>query len=117
MCVTEGTTGEDERRGLEDLRLSFPIEDLGGVSYYLACHSTRNRKARTVTFDPRQYVQTVADHFDITKTSIIHLSLRTAPFSKADELETDADMFEMRNISHREAVRGVILIATLTGPD
>lgn len=31
---------EDKKQALEDLRLSFPIKDLGEVSYYLGCHIT-----------------------------------------------------------------------------
>ncbi|CAN0453591.1 unnamed protein product, partial [Ascophyllum nodosum] len=29
---------QDEHQALEDLRSSFPIKDLGEVSYYLGCH-------------------------------------------------------------------------------
>ena len=41
-------TKQDVHQALEDLRSSFPIKDPGEVSYYLGCHITRDRKARTV---------------------------------------------------------------------
>ena len=49
----------DEHQALEKLRSSFPIKDLGEISYYLGYHITRDRKARMVIFDQRRYAQTV----------------------------------------------------------
>ena len=43
---------QDEHQALEDLRSSFPIKDLGEVSYYLRCHITRDRKATTFGDNP-----------------------------------------------------------------
>ena len=47
-------TRQDEHQVLEDLRSSFPIKDLGEISYYLGCHITRDRKAKTVMFDQQR---------------------------------------------------------------
>ena len=45
-------------------RSSFIIKNLGELSYYLGCHITRDRKARTVLFDQQRYAQTVTERFD-----------------------------------------------------
>ena len=110
-------TKKDDQQALEDLRSSFPIKDMGEVSYYLGCHITRNRKARTVTFDQRRYAQIVVERFDIKKMSIIPASPGMAPLSKADGPQTDAEISEMRDTPYREAVGALIWIATMTRPD
>ena len=97
-------TKQDEHQTLEDLRSSFPIQDIGEVSYYLGCHITRDRKARTVRFDQQRYAQTVAERFEIWKTSVIPVSTGKAPLSKADGPQNDAEIAEMRGIPCREAV-------------
>ena len=63
-------TKQDEHQGLEDLRSSLPIKDVGEISYYLGCHITRDRKTRTVMFDQR-YPQTVTEQLGIRKTSMV----------------------------------------------
>ena len=44
-------TKEDEGRTLSDLISRFKIKDLGEAEFYLGCHITRNREARTLIFD------------------------------------------------------------------
>ena len=48
-------TKQDEHQALDDLRSGFPIKDLGEISYYLVCHITQDRKAKTVIFDQQRY--------------------------------------------------------------
>ena len=48
-------TKENEGRTLSDLRLCFKIKDLGEAEFYLGCHITRNREAKTLTFDQHIY--------------------------------------------------------------
>ena len=110
-------TKQDEHQALEDLRSSFPIKDLGEVSYYLGCHITRDRKARTVRFDQQRYTQTVAERFEIWKTSVIPTSTGKAPLSKADGPQNDAEIAEMRGIPYREAVGALMWVANMTRPD
>ena len=62
---------QDEHQTLESFRSSFPIKDLGEISYYLGCHITRDCKARTVMFDQQRYVQTAAERFKFWKISVI----------------------------------------------
>ena len=57
-------TKQDEYHALEHIRSSFPVKDLGEISYYLGCHIARNRKARTVMFDQQRYAQTVRNSED-----------------------------------------------------
>ena len=54
-------TKQDEHQALEDFQSSFPIKDLGKISYYLGCHITRDRKAKTVMFDQQRYPQMVVE--------------------------------------------------------
>ena len=96
-------TKQDEHQGLEDLRSSLPIKDLGEISYYLGCHTTRDRKTRTVMFDQR-YAQTVTERLEIRKTSVIPIPTGKAPLSKADGPQNDAEIAEMRGIPYREAM-------------
>ena len=41
----------DEEQAIIDLRSCFPIKDLGEAGFYLGCHITRDRDARTLKFD------------------------------------------------------------------
>ena len=77
-------TKQDDHQALEDLRSSFPIKDLEEISYYLGCHITQDRKARTLMFDQHRYAQTVTERFEIRKTSMIPVSTGRAPLLKAD---------------------------------
>ena len=104
-------TKQDKHQALEDLRSSFPIKDLGEISYYPGCHITRDRKARTVMFDQQRYAQTVAERFEIRKTSVIPVSTGNAPLSKADGPQNDAGTEEMRDIPYREAVVVLMWVA------
>ena len=95
---------QDEHQTLEDLRSSFPIKDLGEISYYLGCHITRDCKARTVMFDQQRYAQTAAKRFKFCKISVIPVSTGKAPLSMSDGPQNDAEIAEMRGIPYREAV-------------
>ena len=110
-------TKQEEHQALEDLRSSFPIKNLGEISYYLGCHVTRDRKARTVLLDQQRYAQTVAERFKIRKTSVIPVSTGKAPLSNADGPQNDAEIAEMRGISYREAVRALMWVVNMTRPD
>ena len=110
-------TKQDEHQALEDLWSSFPIKDLGEVAYYLGCLITRDRKARTVMFDQQRYAQTVAERFEIRKTSVIPVSTGKAPVSKTDGPQNDAEITEMRGIPYREAVGALMWVANMTRPD
>ena len=110
-------TKQDEDQALEDLRSSFPIKDLGEISYYLVCHITRDRKARTGMFDQQRYAQTVAERFKIRKTSVIPVSTGKVPLSKADGPQNDAEIAEMRGIPYRKAVGALMGVANTTRPD
>ena len=110
-------TKQDEHQALEDLRSSFPIKDLGEISYYLGCHITRDRKARTMMLDQQRYAQTVTERFGIQKTSVIPVPTGKAPLSKADGPQNNAEIAEMRGISYREAVGALMWVANMTRPD
>ena len=110
-------TKQDEHQELEQLRSSFPIKDLGEVSYYLGCYITRDRKARTVRFDQQRYAQTVAERFEIWKTSVIPVSTGKAPLLKADGPHNDAAIAAMRGIPYREAVGALMWVTNMTRPD
>ena len=110
-------TKQDEHQALEDLRSSFPITDLGEISYYLGCHITRDRKARTMMFDQQRYAQTVTERFEIQKTSVIPVPTGKTPLSKADGPQNNAEIAEMCGISYREAVGALMWVANMTQPD
>ena len=63
LLIVLSETKQDEHQALEDLRSSFHIKDVGEISNYLGCHTTRDRKARTVMFDQKRYAQTVTERF------------------------------------------------------
>ena len=68
-------------------------------------------------FDQQRYAQTVAERFEIRKTSVIPVSAGKAPLSKADRPQNDAEVAEMRGIPYREAVRVLMWVANMTRPD
>ena len=109
-------TKQEEHHALEHLRSSFPIKDLGEISYYLGCHITRDRKAKTVIFDQQRYAQTVTMRFEIRKTIIvIPVPTENAPLSKADGSQNDAEIAEMRGIPYREEVGALMRVANMLG--
>ena len=93
-------TERDEEQSLRDIRSCFPIKDLGGASYYLGCHITRDRDAETLKLDQHQHVQAVAESFGITKTSAIPSTAEGKPLSKAD--------CPKRTLTPKECVRSPI---------
>ena len=101
-------TKQDEHQTLEDLRSSFPIKDLGVVLYYLGCHITGDRQARTVMFDQQRYAQAVTERFEIRKTSVIPAPAGKAPLSEANGPQNDPEIAEMRGIPYRGAVRALM---------
>ena len=110
-------TKQDEHQVLEDLRSSFAIKDLGEISYYLGCHITRGRKARTVMFDQQRYAQKVAERFEIRKISVIPVSTGKAALSKVDGPQNDAEIAEMRGIPYRGTVGALMWVANMTRTD
>ena len=110
-------TKQDEHQALEVPRSSSPIKDLGEISYYLGCHITRDRKARTVMFDQQRYAQTVTERFEIRKTSVIPVSTGRPPLLKADRPQNDTEIAKMRGIPYREAVGALMWVANMTRPD
>ena len=110
-------TKKDEHQALEDLRSSFPIKDLGEISYYLGCHIAQDRKATTVMFDQQRYAQTVPERFEIRKASVIPVFTGRDPLSKADGPQNDAEIAEMCGIPYREVVGALMWVANMTRPD
>ena len=117
LAAATGGGMKGEHQALEDLRSSFPIKDLGDISYYLGCHITWDRKARTVMLDQQRYGQTVTERFAIRKTSVIPVPTGKEPLSKADGPQNDAELAEMRGIPYREAVGALMWVANMTRPD
>ena len=107
-------TQQDEHQELEDLLSSFSIKDLGEISYYLRCHITRDRQARTVMLDQQRYAQMVTERFEIRKTSVIPAFTGKAPLSKVDGPQNDAEIAEMRGIPYREKVGALMWVANMT---
>ena len=68
-------------------------------------------------FDQQRYAQTVAERFEIRKTSVIPVSTGRVPLSKADGPQNDAEIEEMRGIPYREAVGALMWVANMTRPD
>ena len=110
-------TKQDEHQALDDLRSSFSTKNLGEIWYYLGCHNFRDRKARTVMFEQQRFAQTVAERFEIWKTSGIPVSTGKASLSKADGPQNDAEIAEMCGIPYREAVGALMWVANMTRPD
>ena len=111
------TTKRDDEQALKYFHFYFRIKDLGDASYYLGCHTSRDRGAGTLKLDQPQHVQDVAERFGITKTSAISSATVGKPLSKADGPQTHDNDKEMRRISYREAVRALIWVATMTRSD
>lgn len=85
----------------------FPLEgSLGQVLPHLDSQITRDRKTRMdiFSFDQGRSAQTANEHFDIRKTSIKPASPGTAPLSKADRPQIDAEISEMRSTPYGEVM-------------
>ena len=80
-----GKTNEDEGRTSSDISSCFKIKDLGEAEFYLGCNITRNREARTMTFDQHIYAEIVAKPFYVTKTSMIPMATGGNPLLKEDK--------------------------------
>ena len=51
VLLLASKTKEDYERTLSDLVQCSKMKDLGEAEFYIACHITRNREARTMTCD------------------------------------------------------------------
>ncbi|CAN0097000.1 unnamed protein product [Ascophyllum nodosum] len=110
-------TKDDEGRTLSDLSSCFKIKGLGEAEFYLGCHITRNREARTLTFDYRIYPETVEKQFNVTKTGMIPMTTGVKPLSKEDGPRNPKEREEMRRIPYREEVGALMWAATMTRPN
>ncbi|CAM9520770.1 unnamed protein product, partial [Ascophyllum nodosum] len=106
-----------EGRTLSDLSSCFKVKDLGEAEFYLGCHITRNREARTLTFDQHIYAETVAKRFNVTKISMIRMATGVKPLSKEEGPKNPKEREEMRRIPYREAVGTLMRAATMARPD
>lgn len=73
---------------MRDLYSCFPIEKLGKLLYHLGCRKTRDRDAGMLKFSRCQYVQAVAEHFGIIRTSAIPSGAGRKAIFKTDGLQT-----------------------------
>lgn len=71
-----------------------------------------NRKERVLEFSQHLYVKTIAERFEVVKTSICPAVAGSVPLSKENEYQTKAEAAEMRG-TYREAV----WTSTMTRPD
>ena len=110
-------TKRDENQAINDLPSYFPIKDLGEGGFYLGCHITRDRDARTLNFDQYHYVRTIASKFSVEKTSTTPAAAGTKSLSKDDAAQTEAETEEMRVTPFREAVGALMRAATMTCPN
>ena len=81
-------------RSSRDLPHQGPRE----VSYYLGCLITRDREAKTMTFDQHRYVRTITEQFGIDKTSVIPAAAGTRPLSEVEGPQTGAEIEKMRGV-------------------
>ena len=89
-------TKRDEEQIINGLQSCFPIKDFGEAEFYLGCHITRDRDARTLKLDQYNYVRTIASKFNVEKTSTIPAAAGAKPLSKDDAPQTKAETEEMR---------------------
>ena len=115
--LVASVTKRDGEQALKYLHSCFPNKDLGEASYYLECHISRDRDAETLKLDQHQYVQALAERFEITKTSAIPSAAGGKPLSQADGPQTHADVEKVRRISYREVVGALMWVATMTRLD
>ena len=53
------------------LRGKFTIKDLGDANFYVVCHIKRSWEEVAIKFDQHLYVETVAERYEVTQTSVI----------------------------------------------
>ena len=116
LLVASGTK-RDEEQAINDLRSCFPIKNLGEAGFYFGCHITRDRDARTLTFDQHHYRRTMASKFSVEKTSTTPAAAEAKPLSKDDAPQTEAETEEMHATPYREAVGALMWAATMTRSD
>jgi len=115
--LVSSRTKEDEEEFVAELHKRFKMKDMGEAEFYMGCHISRNRQAKTLSLDQHVYVQTVADRFQVTKTSSTPAATGIKPLSKEDGAKTPAEREEMENIPYREAVGALMWAATMTRLD
>ena len=102
---------------VRELRSTLKIKDLGGTSYYMGCHITRDRAKKVLKFDQHIYARTITERFGIGETAMVPVTEGVKPLSKEHGLKTTEEKEEMTKIPYREAVGALMCTSTMTRPD
>jgi hypothetical protein len=117
LCIAAST--KEEMKGFkEELRKHFEITDLGPVKWILGIHVTRDRKARTISFNQQTYIKKMAARFGLEKahpvrTPMVHgepLSHLMSPFSPTAKAR-------MAGVPYCELVGSLMYANVATRPD
>ena len=91
VYVKASATKCDQELALKDLHSCFPVNDLGETPFFHKCLILRDRDAGTLKLDQHQYVQALAERFEITRTRSILFAAGGKPLSKVDEPQTPSE--------------------------
>ena len=102
----------------QELKVVFPITDLGPMTYFLGIDVNQNRSLGTISLSQSQYITNILKRFDMLHCKPISTPLIvTCKLSIDDAPHTTKEHLEMKNIPYKQIIGCVRYLVTCTRPD
>jgi hypothetical protein len=117
MAIASSTTDSIQRFKTEIAQF-FDITDMGEIRWFLSFEIRRNRAARTISINQRNYIEVMANKFGQANTKPVYLPMLPGEnFSKDQSPVTPSQHFAMRNFPYAEGIGHVLWPVMVSRPD
>ena len=112
------STPDSVQRFKSEISQFFDITDMGEIRWFLSFEIHRDRAARTISINQRNYIEAMANKFGQTNTKPIYLPMLPGEvFSKDQCPVTPSQHFAMRNFPYAEGIGHVLWPVMVSRPD
>jgi hypothetical protein len=117
MAITS-KRADDVLKFKSELRKHFDIADGGELRWFLGFEIKRDRAARTISINQRNYIERMVDRFRLTNAKPVATPMKSgAQFSKDQSPSTPTQEMRMRGIPYAEAIGSVLWLVIISRPD
>jgi hypothetical protein len=117
MAITS-KRADDVLKFKSELRKHFDIADGGELRWFLGFEIKRDRAARTISINQRNYIERMVERFRLTNAKPVATPMESAAqFSKDQSPSTPTQEMRMRGIPYAEAIGSVLWPVIISRPD
>ena len=100
------------------LKSEYKISDLGSIKYCLGWEIIRDRKAKTLSINQKQYIKDVLKRFGMENCNEVSTpACSNTTFRKSMCPQNAEERRRMKNVPYLEALESLLYLATCTRPD